>query len=390
MDKNTANVWKLKGRIDSVNAEQIERELSAYAEKTDAEAQVLDAKELEYISSAGLRVLLRLMKKGIRIQMTEVSPVVWEILDVTGFLGMLQAGKALREISVEGCPLIGQGGTAGVYRLDEDTIVKLYYDNVPFKKIEKEKTFTRKAFELGMPCAISFDIVKCGGKYGIVYELIHARTLAEAIAGEPERLEEYASAYGRLGRSIHGLPGDPQIFPETTEQYHEQIERLRAWVDGDAVKRLHGFVDSVPGRGTLIHGDFHLNNVMLQDGEYILIDMADVSCGHPVFELACTWVGLVSICSRGPELTTKMYGLMPDQLLAVWDGFIRGYFGAQEEKERRRIDAMLQPFALLKTVLRGIEAGPVPEAMAAGIAGMVRQRLLPAVEQMDTGIYDLF
>lgn len=76
MDKNTANVWKLKGRIDSVNAEQIERELSAYAEKTDAEALVLDAKELEYISSAGLRVLLRLMKKGIRIQMTEVSPVV--------------------------------------------------------------------------------------------------------------------------------------------------------------------------------------------------------------------------------------------------------------------------------------------------------------------------
>ena len=132
MDKNTANVWKLKGRIDSVNAEQIERELSAYAEKTDAEALVLDAKELEYISSAGLRVLLRLMKKGIRIQMTEVSPVVWEILDVTGFLGMLQAGKALREISVEGCPLIGQGGTAGGYRLGEDTIVKLYYDNVPF------------------------------------------------------------------------------------------------------------------------------------------------------------------------------------------------------------------------------------------------------------------
>ena len=61
MDKNTANVWKLKGRIDSVNAEQIERELSAYAEKTDAEALVLDAKELEYISSAGLRVLLRLL-----------------------------------------------------------------------------------------------------------------------------------------------------------------------------------------------------------------------------------------------------------------------------------------------------------------------------------------
>lgn len=382
--------FSLKGRIDSANAGRLEKELEAYRQKSGAGILELDASGLEYISSAGLRVLLRLIRSGAQIRMTEVSVLVWETLEVTGFLNMLQARRALRTISTEGCALIGEGGTASVYRLDPDTIVKLYHDNIPYEAIEREKAYTRKAFELGMPCAISFDIVRCTGKYGIVYELIHARTLAEAIAAQPDRLGEYAESYGRLGRSIHSLPGDGQIFPQTAARYHEEIGRLAPWISGEALGRLHDLVDSVPRRDTLIHGDFHLNNVMVQDGEYLLIDMADVSCGHPVFELACTWVGLISVCSRGPEFTRRLYGLLPDQLAAVWDGFLRGYFDGKEEAQLRRIDAMLAPFALLKTVLRGAQAAQASPAVAAGIAGMVEQKLLPAAARMEPSFYELF
>lgn len=389
MEKNNGS-FRLNGRIDTASAGELEKRLNAFYEERKGKELILDASELEYISSAGLRVLLRQIKQGADIKMTEVSPLVWETLEVTGFLSMLHAKKALRRITVEGCPIIGKGGTAAVYRLDADTIVKLYNDNVSYEVIEKEKSFTRRAFELGMPCAISFDVVKCGEKYGIVYELIHSRTLAEAIAAEPERLEEFATAYGRLGRSIHGLEGDTRMFPETVGQYQEQIDRLSEWIDAEDVKRLHAFVDSVPKRDTLIHGDFHLNNVMIQDGEYLVIDMADASCGHPVFELACTWVGVVSVCSRGPEFTERLYGLSPDQLMAVWDGFVKGYFDMDEEEERKRVDEMLQPFALLKTVLRGALSGSVSEEMAAGIRIMVKQRLLPAIEAMDSRLYALF
>ena len=36
------------------------------------------------------------------------------------------SGKPMREVSVEGCELLGKGGNGAVYRLDEETIVKVY------------------------------------------------------------------------------------------------------------------------------------------------------------------------------------------------------------------------------------------------------------------------
>ncbi len=37
--------------------------------------------------------------------------------------------KELREISVEGCELLGKGGNGAVYRLDDEKIVKVYFSN---------------------------------------------------------------------------------------------------------------------------------------------------------------------------------------------------------------------------------------------------------------------
>ena len=53
---------RLSGRIDSNNASQVEKEMLAQLDGWKGTALILDAAELDYISSAGLRVLLRLKK----------------------------------------------------------------------------------------------------------------------------------------------------------------------------------------------------------------------------------------------------------------------------------------------------------------------------------------
>lgn len=52
----------LSGRVDSANAPELESELGAAREANAHEVMLLDMQELEYISSAGLRVILRLRK----------------------------------------------------------------------------------------------------------------------------------------------------------------------------------------------------------------------------------------------------------------------------------------------------------------------------------------
>lgn len=373
----------LDERIDSSNAPEIEEQLTAVISQSNPNLIELNAKKLQFISSAGLRVLLKLAKQGIKLMITEVSSEVYEVLEVTGFTSLINAKKALRQVSVEGCKLIGRGGTAAVYRLDEDTIIKIYNDNVDLTTIEKEKIYTRKAFELGMPCAISYDVVKCDGKYGIVYEMIQLNTLSELMAADTEKIEEYAVSYAELGRLVHGLKADPDVYPRTVQLYHNEIDLLIPYISPNDVQTLHQFIDSVPERQTLIHGDFHLNNVMIQNNEFLLIDMADVSWGHPIYELACTYVSLVSICSRGSEFTKNMYGLEPDELMRVWNQFVKTYFHTDDDNQLDEIEAMLQPFAMLKNVLRLVSSGPVPQEMLPMLIGMVKAKLLPAIAVAD-------
>lgn len=80
----------LEGRLDTVTAPDLEAALREELDK--AEALVFDFTKLEYISSAGLRVLLSAHKamasKG-GMKVTHVNEIVGEVFDVTGFSDIL-------------------------------------------------------------------------------------------------------------------------------------------------------------------------------------------------------------------------------------------------------------------------------------------------------------
>lgn len=80
----------LEGRLDTTTAPELEQELKSSMD--GAETLTLDFSKLEYISSAGLRVLLSAHKtmsaKG-GMKVTNVNEIVKEVFDVTGFSDIL-------------------------------------------------------------------------------------------------------------------------------------------------------------------------------------------------------------------------------------------------------------------------------------------------------------
>ena len=81
---------KLEGRLDTITAPELEEELKRSLD--DVESLIFDLRALDYISSAGLRVLLSAQKrmnvKG-SMKVTGVSEIIMEIFDVTGFSDIL-------------------------------------------------------------------------------------------------------------------------------------------------------------------------------------------------------------------------------------------------------------------------------------------------------------
>lgn len=80
----------LEGRLDTLTSPQLEEKLNASLEGVSN--LVLDLEKLDYMSSAGLRVLLavqkRMNKQG-SMKVTHVNPIIMEIFEVTGFSDIL-------------------------------------------------------------------------------------------------------------------------------------------------------------------------------------------------------------------------------------------------------------------------------------------------------------
>ena len=86
----TELIVALTGRLDTTTAPELEKELKENLDGVTA--LVIDMAALEYISSAGLRVLLsaqKIMGKQGEMKVTHVSETIMEIFEVTGFSDIL-------------------------------------------------------------------------------------------------------------------------------------------------------------------------------------------------------------------------------------------------------------------------------------------------------------
>ena len=91
MKKNAAEIIiQIVGRLDTITAPALDKTI--HEEIGDTKNLILDMKSLEYISSAGLRVLLGAQKKMQKIGSMKVINVCQEVMDVfemTGFADIL-------------------------------------------------------------------------------------------------------------------------------------------------------------------------------------------------------------------------------------------------------------------------------------------------------------
>ncbi len=324
-----------EGRIDTNNANQIEQEALAAVEENAGADLVIDAEKLEYISSAGLRVLMKLRKQtGEKVPVINVSPEVYEIFETTGFTDLLDVKKALRELSIEGCEFIGRGSFGIVYRLDPETVVKVYREGVKLEQLQEEKRCATAAFVHELPTAIAYDTVKVGNSYGNVYELLNAVTVGRAVCDDNSRAEELGRKMGRLLKKIHETEMEPGVLPRISDRLRGRVDIIEegqhlSHEDADLMRQV---LDAVPEKNTVVHGDFHEGNVMVQNGELILIDLDSICVGNPFYDYISSY-GLRKLCINGAhDLSRRSLNLEPE-LIPILDKYEREEFLGTDDPE---------------------------------------------------------
>ena len=328
----------LEGRIDSNNAPSIEKDITGALASHEGKEVLFDAQKLDYISSAGLRVLMKVRKSFEKpLVLTNVSRDVYDILETTGFTELFDVRKAYRQISVEDLPIIGRGFFGTVYRIDPETIVKVYKGKDAIPMIENEKRMAQKAFIAGIPTAISYDIVQAGEDYGSVFELLNARTFNEIVKNEDEPLENIIRQYTKLLKLVHNTQMKKGDFPSYRQRFLDYLDVIREHLSDSQFEKLKNLLLNMPDGNTVVHGDIQMKNVMLSGDEAMLIDMDTLGLGDPVFEFAGLFVTYQEFGEDEPDNAMSFLQIPQEKADEIWQMTFDHYFEDKSDADRKKL-----------------------------------------------------
>ena len=302
---------------------------------------------------------------------------------MTGFTEMMPISKAYRRISVDGCEVIGQGANGKVYRIDPDTIVKVYYNPDALPDIHRERELARTAFVLGVPTAIPYDVVRVGEGYGSVFELLNAKSFSKLIAADPDGLEGYVRQFVDLMKLIHDTTVKPGVMPQMRTVALDWADFLRDYLPEEKWQKLHDLIAAVPEQLTMLHGDYHTKNVMLQNGEVILIDMDTLCTGHPVFELASVYNAFVGFSELDESVAMQFQGFSADTCRRIWELVLEMYFDEADEETRALHAKQAMLIGYTRLMRRRIRRGGLEDPVGQQEIACYKQHILELLDLVD-------
>ena len=371
----------LTGRIDSSNAAETEQKINAQI-GADTEELTLDASGLEYISSAGLRVILRLKKANNTTKVVNCNSEVYEIFDMTGFTEMMEVSKAYRKLSVDGCEVIGEGANGIVYRTDPDTIVKVYKNPDSLDEIHNERELARKAFVMGIPTAIPYDVVQVGDLYGSVFELLNAKSFAKLI-DEGAPVEELAKQSVDILKTIHSTMLKPGELPDKKQEALKWANYTAKQVPAEIGEKILKLFNDIPDTNNMLHGDFHIKNIMQQNGENLLIDMDTLSMGHPIFELAAIYAAYVGFSCIDKLNAQEFLGIKQEYCTQFWKDTLRFYFSDRDEEYLRQVEKMAEAICYTRLLRWFMTKKDVTDSYVKSVIDFCRDYLVKNVPETE-------
>ncbi len=377
--KEESVVIAVEGRVDTNNASECFEQISEIVNDSEDAPIVIDCSKLEYISSAGLRTVLRIAKQSDeKLKLINVSREVYDVFEVTGMVRIFDVYKTFEEFDISGCEKLGEGVTGAVYKINEELIVKMYNSSITLDMAEKERAASKESFLRGVPTAIPFEIVKKEECYGVKYELMNGMTLGQAFNKMPERFDELVTKYVNVIKEIKEIEVEDGVFPTVKEIITDYLMKVKPYLSEEDYGILKDLVLSLPEQKRFIHGDMHPGNIMLQNDELLIIDMADVATGWEFYDLTQVYNDIdYSLHLPGfTETVESTMGMKQELLEKVWESFIAKYY---EIDDKEVIAAKIEEIKLASAPIIVSRIGALPDSFREGLAGLMKQVLIDPV-----------
>ena len=196
--------------------------------------------------------------------------------------------------------------------------------------------------------------MRVGDLYGTVFELLNAKSFAELLMHDRENADHYITQLADLLKLIHSTKVKPGPMPDMKATVLGWVDFLKDYLEEPVWKKLRALTEAVPAQDTMLHGDFHAKNVMMQNGEVILIDMDTLCMGHPVFEMGSIFNAYTGFYVTSPERRGAFIGLDAEMAEQVWNGLLLHYADGDGDKAKKieQRAALIGFMRLMRRLLR--------------------------------------
>ncbi|WP_433923316.1 phosphotransferase family protein [Paenibacillus taichungensis] len=239
---------------------------------------------------------------------------------------------------------IGQGRTAEIYEYPSNQIMKLYHADFSTEAVQNEFRITEAVFQKGLPVPQARLYMDDESRKGIIFERIEGNTMLSLMIQEPVLIEELSRQMAVCHHSLHAQQDDEGALPTQKQILTGAIRNTSLLSEEDKVQVIN-YMSSLPERKQICHGDFHPDNVMLNEmrDQYWVIDWMTGMSGDPAGDVARSWVILMS--GTLPEDTDpavhKGFELARNVML---DHYIQHYIQISGIS-RQELDAWILPVA---------------------------------------------
>ncbi|MFD2328892.1 phosphotransferase family protein [Cohnella sp. GCM10020058] len=258
---------------------------------------------------------------------------------------------------------IGAGRTAEIYEHGEQRVLKLYLPGLAEEQVEAEYHVSQAACRAGIRTPRPLERVRHADRHGIVFEKVAGVTMLSSLVRREGTLAREAGRMAQLHSQVHriSVPG----LPSQRSSLQARIACAPLLTDEEK-KRLGLLLRDLPDGDRLCHGDFHPDNVMLGELEWI-IDWMTGTSGHPAGDAARTAL-LLQYGSVPDEAPDEVVAWLADMRAELLDGYLLAYT-KQTGTTREQIERWMPPVAAARL------CDWIPEAEKEALAASIRRSI---------------
>lgn len=180
--------------------------------------------------------------------------------------------------------VIAFGRTAELMSYGEQRVLKLFRSGLPANLAEEEFRISMAVYQSGLSVPQPFEMLERDGRTGIVYEKAAGMTMIAALARDPGIVEAEGQRMARLHAEIHRC--QVEGLPRQKAALAHKITEAKL-LSEDETRRITAGIDLLEDEGFLCHGDYHPDNIILGEKEWI-IDWMTAMTGSPAADVART------------------------------------------------------------------------------------------------------